>query len=134
MTFRQHMIENYSLSTVKTTLSPIVSIYKYYEIEIVELPRMNIKGIKTPEAVTAINSYLLSRADPLTNNSPLFKINEDYFSEAFIRINNKLGLGKVGTYNRFRSHMLRKFHASALYNDGMSLDNVNDLQGKAGTV
>ena len=27
--------------------------------------------------------------------------------------------------------MLRKFHASALYNDGMSLDNVNDLQGKA---
>ena len=27
--------------------------------------------------------------------------------------------------------MLRKFHASALYNDGMSLDKVNDLQGKA---
>jgi SMC interacting uncharacterized protein involved in chromosome segregation len=46
-------------------------------------------------------------------------------------MNGKLGLGKVGSYNRFRSHMLRKFHASALYNDGMSLDNVNDLQGKA---
>ncbi len=228
LTFRQHMIENYSLSTVKTTLSPIISIYKYYEIEIVQLPKMNTKGIKTPEpivfkdlpdktiirkalsisnprmsaiiyfmvstgcarretlnltiqdyvnalrdytdktdiyeviseikdrddviptfnvlrqktnkyyttycspeAVTAINSYLLSRTDPLTSNSPLFKINEDYFSDAFIRINEKLGLGKVGTYNRFRSHMLRKFHASALYNDGMSLDNVNDLQGKA---
>lgn len=42
-----------------------------------------------------------------------------------------MGLGKVGKYNRFRSHMLRKFHASALYNDGMSLDKVNDLQGKA---
>ena len=27
--------------------------------------------------------------------------------------------------------MLRKFHATALYNDGMSLDDVNDLQGKA---
>ena len=27
--------------------------------------------------------------------------------------------------------MLRKFHASALYNDGMSLDKVNDLQGKS---
>ena len=27
--------------------------------------------------------------------------------------------------------MLRKFHASALYNDGMTRDNVNDLQGKA---
>ena len=27
--------------------------------------------------------------------------------------------------------MLRTFHASALYNDGMSIDKVNDLQGKA---
>lgn len=27
--------------------------------------------------------------------------------------------------------MLRKFHASTLYNDGMSLDKVNDLQGKS---
>ena len=26
--------------------------------------------------------------------------------------------------------MLRKYHASALYNDGMSMDKVNDLQGK----
>jgi Phage integrase family. len=49
----------------------------------------------------------------------------------FERINEELGFGKVGNYNRFRSHMLRKFHASALYNDGMSRDNVNDLQGKA---
>ena len=27
--------------------------------------------------------------------------------------------------------MLRKFHASSLYNDGMSIDKVNDLQGKS---
>ena len=54
-----------------------------------------------------------------------------YLIQKFIDINNELGLGKVGTYNRFRSHMLRKFHASALYNDGMSRDKVNDLQGKA---
>ena len=222
------MIENYALNTVKTTLTPIISIYKYYEIEILDLPRMNTKGIRTPEpitfkdlpdktiirkalsvanprmsaiiyfmastgcarretlnltiqdyinalgdytdktdifevideikgrddivptfsvlrqktnkyyttycspeAVAAINSYLLSRTDPLTIKSPLFKIHEDYFTQAFERINEELGLGKVGNYNRFRSHMLRKFHASALYNDGMSLDNVNDLQGKA---
>lgn len=46
-------------------------------------------------------------------------------------INDTLGLGRVGRYRRFRSHMLRKFHASALYNDGMSIDKVNDLQGKA---
>ena len=54
-----------------------------------------------------------------------------YFSINFQKINNDLGLGKVGNYNRFRSHMLRKFHASALYNDGMSLDDVNDMQGKS---
>ena len=228
LTFRQYMIENYALNTVKTTLTPIISIYKYYEIEILDLPRMNTKGIRTPEpitfkdlpdktiirkalsvanprmsaiiyfmastgcarretlnltvqdyitalgdytdktdifevideikgrddivptfsvlrqktnkyyttycspeAVAAINSYLLSRTDPLTIKSPLFKIHEDYFTQALERINEELGLGKVGNYNRFRSHMLRKFHASALYNDGMSLDNVNDLQGKA---
>lgn len=222
------MIENYALNTVKTTPTPIISIYKYYEIEILDLPRMNTKGIRTPEPITfkdlpdktiirkalsvanprmsaiiyfmassgcarretlnltvqdyinalrdytdktdifevlndikgrndliptfnilrqktnkhfstycspeavgAINSYLLSRTDPLTDKSPLFKIHEDYFTQAFERINEELGLGKVGNYNRFRSHMLRKFHASALYNDGMSLDNVNDLQGKA---
>ncbi|WP_400243956.1 hypothetical protein [Methanobrevibacter smithii] len=41
------------------------------------------------------------------------------------------GLGRVRQCRRFRSHMLRKFHASALYNDGMSIDKVNDLQGKA---
>lgn len=41
------------------------------------------------------------------------------------------GLGRVRRCRRFRSHMLRKFHASALYNDGMSIDKVNDLQGKA---
>lgn len=49
----------------------------------------------------------------------------------FVAINDGLGFGKVGYFNRLRSHMLRKFHASALYNDGMSLDDVNDLQGKA---
>ena len=54
-----------------------------------------------------------------------------YFSVNFQKINEDLGLGKVGNYNRFRIHMLRKFHASALYNDGMSLDDVNDLQGKS---
>lgn len=31
----------------------------------------------------------------------------------------------------FRSHMLRKFHTSALYNDDMSLGKVNDLPEKA---
>lgn len=73
----------------------------------------------------------MSRNDILTIESQLFDIEENYFLIKFNEINNELGLGKVGSFHRFRSHMLRKFHASALYNDGMSLDKVNDLQGKA---
>ena len=104
------------------------------------VPTFNIKRIKTnkyyttycsPEAVKAINAYLLTRTDPLTNESTLFKTHPQYLINNFQKINDYLGLGKVGKYNRFRSHLLRKFHASALYNDGMSLDKVNDLQGKA---
>ena len=76
----------------------------------------------TPEAVRAINSYLLTRTDTLTPESPLFKIGEHYFTLKFKKINDELGLGKInGQYIRFRSHMLRKFHASALYNDAYHL-------------
>lgn len=104
------------------------------------VPTFNIRRIKTnkyfttycsPEAVKAINAYLLSRNDPIVPGSKLFKVFNSYFSESFQKINDELGLGYVGNYRRFRSHMLRKFHASALYNDGMSMDKVNDLQGKA---
>ena len=228
LTFRQYLLENYSLNSVKTIFSPILYIYKYYEIEVLEIPKINKKGVHapepvqfkdlpdkeiirnaisisnptmeaiilfmcssgcarretlnltiqdyidalseyitktdiyeildelgpdcnvvptfsilrqktgkhyntfcSPEAVNAINRYLLWRKDYLKEYSPLFRIDEDYFSIKFMDINKKLGLGKVGSFNRFRSHMLRKYHASALYNDGMSLDYVNDLQGKA---
>lgn len=228
LTFRQHLLQDYSLNTMYVVMRPVIAIYKYYETEVFELPPVNKKNVDTPapvrfsdlpdkeilrkaisianplmkaiiylmvssgcakreilnftigdyisslsdytkktniydiiedlgdaenvistfnlrrqktdkyyttyctpEAVNAINSYLLSRTDQLTEDKPLFKVNLAYFSDLFAKINDELGLGKVGTYNRFRSHMLRKFHASALYNDGMSLDNVNDLQGKA---
>ena len=228
LTYRQYLLENYALNTVRAMYNPIRYIYKYYEIEILDLPEINKKAVNSPEptkfkdlpdkeiireaielatptmkpiiyfmvssgcarretlnlkiqdyidalseyttktnifdiideineydnviptfsilrqktgkyyttycspeAVRAINTYLLWRLDPLTPDRPLFKINDDYFMTLFKEINEKLGLGKVGNLNRFRSHMLRKFHASALYNDGMSLDKVNDLQGKA---
>ena len=85
----------------------------------------------SPEAISAINTYLLWRLDTLADDRPLFKVDPNHFTMCFIEINNKLRLGKVGNYNRFRSHMLRKFHASTLYNDGMSMEKVNDLQGKA---
>ena len=228
--FRHYLLENFSFNTYKTSFNAILNIYKYYEIEIYELPKINHKSVKkskpvtftdlpdkviikeainmstpliravilfmcssgcarqetvnltigdyidslrdysdktdifeiiddikgredivptwniwrqktnkyyttysSPESVIAINSYLLSRKDNFTEDSRLFKLHKDYLMQRFIEINNELNLGTVGdnNYNRFRSHMLRKFHASALYNDGMSLDNVNDLQGKS---
>lgn len=104
------------------------------------IPTFNILRQKTgkyyttycsPEAVNEINIYLLSRNDKLKPEKRLFNIQESYLLMKFRNINNLLGLGRVGAFHRFRSHMLRKFHASALYNDGMSLDKVNDLQGKA---
>ena len=61
----------------------------------------------------------------------LFDINPHHLSTKFNQINEHLGLGKKGTYNRFRPHMLRKFHASALLNDGMTKDDVNSMQGKS---
>ena len=228
ISYRQYLVENYSLNTVKTMFQPILAIYKYYEIEILELPKLNPKQVKksepvqfkdlpdkevlrevisvanvrmvaiilfmcssgcarretlnlkikdyiaalgeytdqtdiyeilndlgdddeivptwsiwrqktdkyyttycSPEAVLAINKYLLTREDDLTPESALFQIDPAYLNHSFKDLNNLLGLGKVGCFVRFRPHMLRKFHASALYNNGMSMDNVNDLQGKA---
>ena len=228
LSYRQHLIDNHPINSVRSMYNPITAIYKYFEIEILDMPKINTKAVKTPEpitykdlpdkevirkaidiappiikaiiyfmvssgcartetlnltvqdyinalaeyttktdiyeimneledgcdviptfsvyrqktgkyyttfcspeAVNAINLYLASREDTLTPESQLFKIDELYLVQRFGRINDKLGLGKVSNLRRFRSHMLRKFHASALYNDGMSLDKVNDLQGKA---
>lgn len=103
------------------------------------IPTWNVYRFKTgkhyvtfssPESTVYLVGYLLSRKDVLTADSKLFKINEHYVWEFFKGINERLNLGKVGTYNRFRSHVLRKCHASFLYSDGMSMDMVNELQGK----
>lgn len=102
------------------------------------VPTFNINRKKTgkyyttfcsPEAVHYINDYLRTRPD-LSLNKPLFDVEYSVLGRDFNDINDKLRLGKIRGYNRLRSHMLRKFHASALYNDGMPRDFVNDLQGK----
>ncbi len=228
LTYRQYLLDNYALNTVKAVFGPILVIYRYYEIELFPLPPINTKAAHTtqpvqfvdlpdkeiirkavdvatptmkpiilfmassgcakrevlnltirnyidaiseytnetnifdmiedlgdcknvvptfhikrqkigkhyftfcsPEAVRAINNYLMWRIDALHDRRRLFKVDNNYFTHGFALINDRLKLGKVGPYNRFRSHMLRKFHASALYNDGMSLEKVNELQGKA---
>lgn len=107
------------------------------------VPTFNLRRKKTnkyyitycsPEAVNAINAYILTRTDSVKNDSPLFDVSPTHLGRSFQKINDTLNLGNVGKYARFRSHMLRKFHASALYNNGMSIDKVNDLQGKAKNV
>lgn len=84
----------------------------------------------TPEATTEIINYLLTRKKTLTGNDKLFKIHEVWLFNKFKEINDTLNLGKVGEHRRFRSHMLRKWHASSLLNAGMNKDDVNNLQGK----
>lgn len=82
----------------------------------------------SPEATQEIVNYLKGREK--LNEGRLFKTNTRYFTELFGELNDKMNLGKVGTYNRFRSHMLRKYHASQLYNNGMRREIVDALQGR----
>ena len=86
----------------------------------------------TPEAFKSICFYLRTRKG-LRGSDRLFKVTQLHLMQKFREINDILGLGTIGLNNfvRFRSHMLRKYHASTLYNDGMSREVVNDLQGKS---
>ena len=88
----------------------------------------------TPEAVRSICAYLLSsgrRFDKGNKHNSLFKTNLDYLNDWFGELNEKTNAGQVAGMNRIRSHMLRKFHASRLYNDGLSIDKIDALQGRA---
>jgi len=88
----------------------------------------------TPEATKAICAYLLGsgrRFDKGHNHHLLFKTNLDHLNKCFKELNDKVDGGYVADMKRIRSHMLRKFHASRLYNDGMSIDKIDALQGRA---
>lgn len=88
----------------------------------------------SPEANREIINYLLLRED-LDNDklseTQLFKCNTAYFERHFAKINNTLNLGKIGAHNKFKSHILRKFHATNLYNNKMSLEEIDALQGRS---
>lgn len=107
------------------------------------VPTFYLKRIKTnkyyftfcsPEPNREIINYLLLRED-LDNDklseTQLFKCNTAYFERHFAKINNTLNLGKIGAHNKFKSHILRKFHATNLYNDKMSLEEIDALQGRS---
>ena len=88
----------------------------------------------SPEATKAICAYLLSsgrRFDKGHNHHLVFKTNLDDLGGWFKELNDLVDAGQVADMNRIRSHMLRKFHASNLYNDGMSIDKIDALQGRA---
>ena len=87
----------------------------------------------SPEAVSAIVSYLNSRTDNLTTESKLFNIHQNYLSVRFARLNRQLGGYKKGAFNIMRMHMLRKFHASNLARgeNGLTLDEIDSLQGRS---
>lgn len=85
------------------------------------------------EATIEILNYLQERSQKyeLKETDKLFKIDVHYYNRKFKEINDALNLGKVGSYNRFRGHMLRKFHASNLAKAGMDRYLINVLQGKS---
>lgn len=85
------------------------------------------------EATTEIVKYLLNRNDDLKLESKLFKVGGNYINELYSQINDVLGLGKVGNYNVFRTHMLRKFNATALTTgeNALSEEEVDFLQGRS---
>lgn len=85
----------------------------------------------SPEAAHAILVYLSTSKRKLIPEDKLFKIHPNAYSRILAEMNHDLGLGKKGTYNRLRTHQFRKFHASNLKKSGMSMDDINSIQGKA---
>ena len=95
----------------------------------------------SPEASEHIIQYLLGRNaqlesedSELTCEDKLFDISQSHLNYTFRRINNKLGLGLVGKYTKFRCHVLRKYQASTLLNlenIQWTIDEIDALQGRS---
>ena len=95
----------------------------------------------SPEATSHIVQYLLGlnaklqdEGKELSPDHKIFNISPGWVSRVFQRINNKLNLGKVGKYVKFRCHQLRKFHASTLLNSEIvtwTIEEIDTLQGRS---
>ena len=94
----------------------------------------------SPEAVEHIVQRLLGRDAKLREDGTelelddkLIDISKNHITYSFGRINKKLGLGKVGKFNKMRCHMLRKYHASTLLNSeniNWTKEEIDSLQGR----
>jgi len=105
----------------------------------------------SPEAAEHINQYLLGRdakireeyeeaedktglPEKLEYTDKLFSVTKEHVTYTFKKINNKLNLGNVGKFGRFRCHMLRKFQASTLLNSEIvtwTVEEIDTLQGRS---
>lgn len=84
----------------------------------------------TPKTSGKIAEYI--KEHDLKSDDKLFDIAKSKLTRNMQSINDKLGLGRVGYYSRFRCHMLRKFHASNLLNNtSFTLDEIDTLQGRS---
>ena len=110
-------------------------ILKQLELKRDIVPTFYIKRLKTgkyyytfcsPEASTAIVKYLKSRKN-LKKSDKLFDISGSTLISKFQDINDKLDWGFKGNYRFFRTHSLRKFHASNL---GLNSQYIDELQGR----
>ncbi|MBQ6099048.1 MAG: site-specific integrase [Methanobrevibacter sp.] len=119
------------------------------------IPTFKLKRKKTnkhyytfcsPEAVSKIVEYLLNdRIETLEDGSlklihlndddKLFDRAENYLPVAFYRYNDEFNFGVASDgFNRFRSHMMRKFHSNHLRKSGMSESDIDALQGRSKTT
>ncbi len=103
------------------------------------VPTFYLKRIKTdkyyytfcsPEASTYIVKYLKTRKD-LKLDDKLFDFSPSKLLLRFQEINDKMGWGFKGNYRFFRSHTLRKYHAS---NIGLAAEYIDSLQGRSKNV
>ena len=103
------------------------------------IPTFYLKRLKTgkyyytfcsTEASEAIIKYLKTRWD-LKLSDPLFDFSSSSLMARFQKINDSMDWGFKGSFRFFRSHSLRKFHAS---NIGLSAEYVDALQGRSKSI
>lgn len=89
----------------------------------------------SPESVMAILDYL-ERKPPETIKSPLFRsergenrLTRETLAKYFTSLNSKCKFGKNGRLIFFRSHSLRKYFATTLYQNGTKKSVVSALLG-----
>lgn len=60
LNFRKYLMDNYYYNTVSNTFTPVLVVYKYFEIEIHDLPRIDKKVIIIPN-LSVLKIYLIKK-------------------------------------------------------------------------